>query len=159
MPVFLSYYTWYFYQQSIGAYQCRKMISFHQISQVVLEPWLVNLAGHIQSYVWIQVFSLHSKNRDVINSFLGPYCKLWNTISPLEFMAYTLHALAINLSRKNLVCNLQHRPGTQLVRVCNYLWDFQPMSWCMCSLWVCLECEFSSQQLLSLSLVNLRLFI
>lgn len=158
MPVFLSYYTWYFYQQSIGAYQCRKMFSFHQISQVVLEPWLVNLAGHIQSYVWIQVFSLHSKNRDVINSFLGPYCKLWNTISPLEFMAYTLHALAINLSRKNLVCNLQHRPGTQLVRVCNYLWDFQPMSWCMCSLWVCLECEFSSQQL-SLSLVNLRLFI
>ena len=56
---------------------------------ILLEPWLVNLAGHIQSYVWIQVFSLHSITRDMINSFLGPYCKLWNTIFPT--WTYGLH--------------------------------------------------------------------
>ena len=38
VPVFLSYNTWYFYQQSTGAYQCWKTFSFYQISQVVLEP-------------------------------------------------------------------------------------------------------------------------
>lgn len=120
VPVFLLYNTWYFYQQSTGAYQCRKTFPFIRSLKQYLSP-----DQSIQQVIFKAMFefksSLSIRKTDMINSFLGPYCKLWNTIFPLEFMAYTLHALAINLSRKNLVCNLQHRPGTQLVRVCNYL--------------------------------------